>query len=250
MPQLEDKTALVTGSDSGIGREIALLLAREGANVAVVYRTDERGANDTRQQVEGAGRRAVVVQVDLRDPEAIRGMFEQARAELGPIDILVNNAGTGEGQLADGTLEQWETVVNTNLRAAWLCAQEAANDMRTRGWGRIVNISSVAGKKPGGIYSVSKAGLDMLTRGLAQELTRQNINVNAISPGLVRTPMTASSTEDPEQRREQAEQIPVGRVGEPTDIASMALYMVSDKADYMSGANVVIDGGSLQEQGG
>ncbi|MDP9381478.1 MAG: 3-oxoacyl-ACP reductase FabG [Chloroflexota bacterium] len=242
---LDGKVALVTGSDSGIGQAIAVTLAREGADIIINYHTDEQGAQNTRQQVEGTGRRAVVVQADLIDPNSIRQMFERARSELGPVDILINNAGVGAGNLTEGSLEDWETVINTNLRGSWLCAKEAAQDMQERGWGRIINISSVAGKQPGGIYSVSKAGVDMLTRGLAQELTPKGINVNGISPGLVYTPMTADRVDqDPQQT---AQQQPVGRVGDPMDIANMARFLASEEASYISGSDIVIDGGSLAQ---
>ncbi|MDP9352361.1 MAG: 3-oxoacyl-ACP reductase FabG [Chloroflexota bacterium] len=247
--KLQGKVALVTGADSGIGQAIAITFAREGANVVINYKNDEQGANSTGQQVEAEGRKALVVQADLRDPQAVRSMFERARSELGAIDVLVNNAGLGvEGSLTELSLEDWDTVLNTNLRAAFLCAQEAARDMLQKGGGKIVNISSVAGKQPGGVYSISKAGMDMLTKALAQELTPQGINVNGISPGLVYTPMTAERVEDPKQRQQQEEQIPVGRVGEPMDIASMALFLVAE-AGYMSGSDVVIDGGSSVSQG-
>ena len=242
---LQGKVALVTGSNSGMGRAIAVTLAQDGADVVITYHSDEQGAQNTRQQVEATGRRAVTVQADLTDPDAVRRLFERARAELGPIDILVNNAGVGAGQLMEGTLEDWDTAVNTNLRGAWLCAQEAARDMQTKGWGRIINISSVSGKKPGGIYGVSKAGLDMLTRGLAKELTSKGINVNGISPGLVYTPMTAERIDrDPEK---SAQRQPVGRVGDPMDIANMARFLASEQASYMSGSDIVIDGGSLAQ---
>ncbi len=247
--KLQGKVALVTGADSGIGQAIAITFAREGANVVINYKDDEQGANSTRQQVEAEGRKALVVQADLREPQSVRSMFERARSELGAIDILVNNAGIGvEGSLTELSLEDWDTVLNTNLRAAFLCAQEASRDMVQKGGGKIVNISSVAGKQPGGVYSISKAGMDMLTKALAQELTPQGINVNGISPGLVYTPMTAERVEDPEQRQQQEEQIPVGRVGEPMDIASMALFLVAE-AGYMSGSDMVIDGGSSVSQG-
>lgn len=246
---LQGKVALVTGSDSGIGQAIAVTFARGGADVVINYRGDEQGAQGTREQVEGAGRRALVVQADLTDPRAVQGMFQRARAELGPVDILVNNAGVGaEGGLTEMGLEDWETVINTNLRGSWLCAREAAQDMKQKGWGRIVNISSVAGKQPGGVYSVSKAGIDMLGRALAQELTPQGVTVNTISPGLVYTPMTAQSVDDPEQREQTVSSIPVGRPGDVMDIASMALFLVSD-ASYMSGADIVIDGGSMAQGG-
>ncbi len=242
---LQGKVALVTGSDSGMGQAIAVTLAEDGADVVITYHSDEQGAQNTLQQVEAAGRRAVTVQADLTDPGAVRQLFERARAELGPIDILVNNAGVGAGQLMEGTLEDWDMAVNTNLRGAWLCAQEAARDMQAKGWGRIINISSVSGKKPGGIYSVSKAGLDMLTRGLAKELTSKGINVNGISPGLVYTPMTAERIDrDPEK---SAQRQPVGRVGDPMDIANMARFLASEQASYMSGSDIVIDGGSLAQ---
>jgi glucose 1-dehydrogenase len=243
---LQGRVALVTGSDSGIGQAIAATFAREGADVVINYRGDEQGAQGTREQVEREGRRALVVQADVQDPEAVRRMFERARSELGPVDILVNNAGIGvDSGLVEMTVEDWDRVMNTNLRGVWLCAQEAAKDMRAKGGGKIVNISSVAGKQPGGVYSISKAGVDMLTRALSQELTPQGINVNGISPGLIYTPMTAETVDDPQGRQQQEEQIPVGRVGDVMDIASMALFLVSD-ASYMSGSDIVMDGGSMQ----
>ena len=247
MPSLDGKVALVTGADSGIGQAIAKVFAQEGAHVVINYRSDEQGANSTREQVEGEGRKAVVVQADIQDPQAVSRMFEQARAQLGPVDILVNNAGVGvQSSLSEMPLEDWDMVINTNLRGAFLCAQEAARDMVAKKQGRIINISSVAGKQPGGVYSVSKAGLDMLGRALAQELTPQGVNVNTISPGLVYTPMTAERVEDPEQRKQQEQQIPVGRVGDVMDIASMALFLVSD-ASYIAGSDIVIDGGSMAQ---
>ncbi len=247
--RLEGKLALVTGADSGIGQAIAIAFAREGADVVISYRTDEQGAQNTREQVESEGRTALVVQADVEEPDAIRVMFERVRSELRPVDILVNSAGKGvDSQTSEVSVEDWDSLMNTNVRGPLLCAQEAARDMVAKGSGNIVNISSVSGKKAGGPYSVSKAALDMLTRTLAQELSEKGINVNGISPGLVYTPMTAGNLDEPGKLEEKEEQIPVGRVGDPCDIASLALFLVSDEASYMSGSDVVIDGGSLQKQ--
>ncbi|CAN5568233.1 SDR family oxidoreductase [soil metagenome] len=246
--RLDDKTALITGADSGIGRGISVRLAEEGASVTVCYYSDRGGAEATANMVRNAGSRAQIAQGDIGDPSTVARMFELHDAEFGSIDILVNNAGMGiGGNIVDQTFEQWNRVLSTNLHGPFLTIQQAARRMIARGkGGRIINISSVHEEActPGSApYNVSKAGLRNLSRTAAAELGDHGITVNIIAPGMILTPMNHRAINDDAYLAEAENQIVLKRAGTPEDIANMALFLASDAASYCTGTTHFVDGG-------
>lgn len=254
MPKLQGKTALVTGSDSGMGKAMAITFGREGANVVVHYGNDEQGAQDTVNQIQQAGGQAQMLQADLADPDNARQLYQQAKQAFGQINILVNNAGTGEAtqdplQLP---LEDFQRVLNIDLVSPFVLAQAAAQDMAQSGGGSIINITSVHEEIPGsGIaYCAAKGGLRNVTRVLAKELASQGVRINNIAPGMIATPMTAESLEEPEQAEQSTQRIPMGRPGDPQEIANVALLLASDDASYVTGSSFFVDGGLMQNIGG
>ncbi len=253
--RLDGQVAVVTGSDSGIGAATAARLAREGADVCVVYHTDDAGAARTRSAVEDAGRRAVVVGADVRSEDDVARIFARTCEALAPPTILVNSAGVNfSGTPAvDLTLEAWDLRLRTDLYGPFLCARSFARIRRERGGGgRIVNITSVHEETPipnGAAYNAAKGGLRNLTRSLALELARDAITVNNVAPGMILTPMNEEAVEDPEVRRRAVAHIPLGRAGEPRDVAAVVAFLVSDEAGYITGASVFVDGGLLLTAG-
>jgi glucose 1-dehydrogenase len=247
--QLDDRIALITGSDSGMGQAMAVEFARAGADVVVNYLKDEAGARDTLRQVEGAGRRGLVVQADVSDPAAVDAMFRATEAELGVPHILVNNAGVGSGgkPVHEVSDEEWDRTVRTDLYGPFYCCRAFVRLRRRAGrGGRIVNVTSVHEEIPSpgnAAYGAAKGGLRNLTRSLALELAEDRINVNNIAPGLIHTPMTQARVEDPEKMREELPRIPWKRPGEPREVARLALYLAADDADYITGQTFTIDGG-------
>ncbi|TNC71658.1 SDR family oxidoreductase [Rubellimicrobium roseum] len=249
MLDLSDQIAIVTGSDSGIGQAIAIEFARAGADVAVTFHTDAAGAEETARCVRAEGRRALVKQLDVMDEAAVDTLFGAVESELGVPGILVNNAGTGgDANVVDMDTATWDRVVRTDLYGPFFCCRAFIRARRRAGapGGKIVNITSVheAIPTPGGAaYGAAKGGLLTFTRSLALELAPQRINVNAVAPGLIRTPMTAERTEDPEAMKEELPRIPWNRPGEPWEVARLALYLASPDADYVTGQSFTIDGG-------
>ncbi|HEY7031579.1 MAG TPA: SDR family oxidoreductase [Thermomicrobiales bacterium] len=246
--RLDGKVALVTGSDSGIGRGIAQTFAASGADVTVTYHTDRDGAEETAASVREQGRRALVVQVDVGMPEAVERLFAAHDEAFGRIDVLVNNAATGiHGNVADLPFESWERVIRTNLHGPFLCSQQAARRMLARGeGGRMIHITSVHEEAcwPGSsAYCVSKVGLRNLMRTLALELGPHGITSNVIAPGMILTPMNRRAATDPDYLRAAEAQIVLRRVGLPNDIANMALFLASDAASYCTGSTHYVDGG-------
>ncbi|MEA2597672.1 MAG: glucose 1-dehydrogenase [Thermomicrobiales bacterium] len=246
--RLDGKVALVTGSDSGIGREIARCFAAAGADVTVTYHTDRDGAEETAANVRAQGRRATVARVDVGVPEEVERLFAAHDEAFGRIDILVNNAGFGiHGEVAEMPFDSWERVIRTNLHGPFLCSQQAARRMLARGeGGRMIHITSVheeACWTGASSYCASKAGLRNLMRTLAIELGPHGITSNGIAPGMILTPMNKQAAEDPDYLREAEAQIVVRRVGQPNDIAQMALFLASDAASYCTGATYYVDGG-------
>lgn len=247
--KLAGSTAIVTGSDSGIGQAIAAELAVAGADVCVTYHTDEDGAKETAGMVEAAGRRAVLVQVDVREEKEVERMFDRTISELGTPDILVNNAAVN----ADGThvvdmaAEAWDNVLRTNLYGPFFACRRFIRERRSAGGGgRIINVTSVHEEIPmlgAGAYDASKGGLRLLTRTLALEVAPDRITVNNIAPGMILTPMNQEALEDPEAREEQTRNIPWKRAGRPEEVAKLAVYLASTDADYVTGSSFFIDGG-------
>ncbi|HEX2529435.1 MAG TPA: SDR family oxidoreductase [Geminicoccus sp.] len=246
---LEGRIAIITGSDSGMGQAMAEVFAQHGADIAVTYQSDETGARETASKVTAAGRRCLVQQVDVRDEHNVAALFQAVDQELGTPDILVNNAGTGSkgAPLVDTPTEEFDLVIRTDLYGPFFCCREFIRRRRAAGGrGKIVNVTSVHEAIPSPqntAYGAAKGGLLTLTRSLALELAEMKINVNAIAPGLIRTPMTMQRTDDPEKRREEMPRIPWHRPGEPREVARLALYLVSYDADYVTGQSFTIDGG-------
>lgn len=252
---LNGKIAIVTGSDSGIGQATAEAFAQEGADVVINYFRDRDGAEETRRRVEAAGRRAHVVQADLRDPEAAKRLFAETQEKLGTPYILVNNAGvdsTGK-QVADMPHEDWDNEIRTNLYGPFHCCQLFIRARRAAGGrGKIINVTSVHEEIPrvgSAGYDCAKGALRNLTRTLCLELAPDHINVNNLAPGMVLTPMNQPAIDDPKVRDQQVQSIPWKRAAEPREIARLAVYLASDDADYVSGQSFTIDGGLMMNLG-
>ncbi|MCT7377402.1 SDR family NAD(P)-dependent oxidoreductase [Chelativorans salis] len=253
--KLKDKIAIITGSDSGIGQATAKAFAESGADVTITYFNDEKGADETRKLVEAAGRRAIVVQCDQRDPAQVDRVFRETEEKLGTPYILVNNAGidsTGK-QVADMPLEDWDKEIKTNLYGPFYCCQQFIRARRAAGGkGRIINVTSVHEDIPrvgSAGYDCAKGGLRNLTRTLCLELAPDRINVNNIAPGMVMTPMNQPAVEDRKIYDEQVSVIPWKRAAEPWEIAHLALYLASDDADYANGQTFTLDGGLTMAMG-
>ncbi|MPZ19125.1 MAG: SDR family oxidoreductase [Luteitalea sp.] len=246
--KLESKIALVTGAARGIGRGIAEVFAAEGANVAVNDVTNMPLAEEVAAGIRAVGRRAVTCRADVANRSDVEPMIERVWKELGPIDILVNNAGIETiVPFLELTDEQWTRLVDVNLRGAWLCSQvfcrRAIAEGRT---GSIVHIGSIqAGKVlPGRThYAPTKLGLEALTRNMSAEVTPQGIRVNCVHPGLIDTPMTEWVMKNPELLPGVLAQISIGRAGSPREIGTVAAFLASDEASYLTGQSVYVDGG-------
>jgi glucose 1-dehydrogenase len=252
--QLRDKVAIVTGSSSGIGRAIALAFAREGAAVAVNYARNAAGAESTVKEIADGGGRALAVQADISKPEDVKNLVGRTVREFGRLDIMVNNAGVEHKMpFLETPLEVWEEVIAVNLRGPWLGCQETARQLVAQGGpGRIINVSSVHEDLPmptNSPYCAAKGGLRMLTRTIAVELAPHDITINNIAPGAIETPMDAPLEEHPRQMEELLSEIPLGRMGKPEEVASLALYLASDASAYVTGSTFFIDGGMIRQAG-
>ncbi|HEX5576881.1 MAG TPA: 3-oxoacyl-[acyl-carrier-protein] reductase [Gemmatimonadaceae bacterium] len=240
---LTGKTALVTGSTRGIGRAVAQALADSGARVAIVGRDREKAAAIAAEVGHGAAGFAC----DVADTAAVAALIADVEKEFGGIDILVNNAGlTRDNLVMRLSDEDWDTVMNANLRGAFAAIRAAARGMMKKRSGRIINMASVVGlngNKGQSNYAASKAGLIALTKSVAKELGSRNILVNAIAPGFIETEMTDAMT--PEARAALNGLIPLARLGKPEDIASMVVFLASDHASYITGQVLVVDGGMV-----
>lgn len=246
MQDLEGKVAFVTGASGGLGRHFALTLARAGARVALAARRLER-LEAVAREIEAAGGRALALALDVTDAAAVRRQVEAAAQDLGTLSVLVNSAGVAITKPAlDHDEEDWDRVVDTNLKGAWLVAREVARHMVGSGHGgTIINIASVLGFRTAGhlsTYAASKAGLLHLTRALALELARHRIRVNALAPGYVETNMNREFFAS-EKGQRLIERIPQRRLGEPEDLDGVLLLLATDASRYMTGSVVTIDGG-------
>jgi 2-deoxy-D-gluconate 3-dehydrogenase len=246
---LRNKVAIVTGSRRGIGKSIALALAGAGADIfACDVVLDDQMLDGVAGEIRAMGRQVAAFKVDISDRGEVEAMAGQAKSLFGRVDILVNCAGIwmpGE-TLVECSEENWDRVIGTNLKGTFLCCREVGAIMKRQKRGNIINLSSQVGLNPGfgvGAYSVSKAGIIMLTRQLALELARYNIRVNAIAPGVVMTDFNRDLWIDPKTARHIAGAIPVGRMAEPVDIAKPALFLASDDSSYVTGAVINVDGG-------
>jgi glucose 1-dehydrogenase len=252
--QLQDKVAVITGSSSGIGSAIALAFAKEGAAIAVDYRSHPDEAKEIVDQVEGFGGKAIPVRADVSSPEDVKNLIQKAVEAFGRLDVMVNNAGVEEKMpFLDTPLDVWNKTIAVNLTGAWLGCQEAARQMVNQGRsGRIINVSSVHEDLPmptNSPYCAAKGGIKMLMRTIAVELAAHNITVNNIAPGAVDTPMDAPLKEDADQMQQLLSEIPLGRMGKPEEVASLAVYLASDAASYVTGSTFVIDGGMMRHSG-
>ena len=244
---LEGKVAIVTGASRGIGKAIALTFAGAGADVVVCSRDLDGKLGTVAEEIKGLGRRSLAVPTDVMQKAALDNLVQKTMAEFGAIDILVNNAGTAvRKSVLEHTEEDWDKVIDTNLTSYFLCSRAVAKIMTEQKRGNIISIASVRGIRgaPGRIgYNVSKAGVIMLTRVLALEFASDNIRVNAIAPGWIKTEMTAPLMNDPEARKEIDATIPIGRWAEPDEMANVALFLASDMSSYVTGHTLVADGG-------
>jgi glucose 1-dehydrogenase len=252
--QLQNKVAVITGASMGIGSAIALAFAKEGAAVAVDYRSHPDEAKELVEQVKGSGGTAISVHADVSSPEDVKNLIQKAVAEFGRLDVMVNNAGMEEKMpFLDTPLEVWNKTIAVNLTGAWLGCQEAAKQMVSQdGTGRIINVSSVHEDLPmptNSPYCATKGGLRMLMRTIAVELASHNITVNNIAPGAVDTPMDAPLKEDTNQMQKLLSEIPLRRMGKPEEVAALAVYLASDAAAYVTGSTFVIDGGMMRHSG-
>jgi glucose 1-dehydrogenase len=252
--KLSGRVALVTGSDSGIGRAAAVELAREGADVVVHYRSDRDGAGETRGQVEALGRRCLVVAADVSDEAQVERMFDAA-AEFGAVDILINNAGVDDAgkHVADLSTEDWDRTIRVNLYGPFFCCRRFIRERKRHGGGgKIINVTSVHQEIPRAgtsAYDASKGGLRNLTTTLALELAPLGITVNNIAPGMILTPINQEAIDDPKVRKEAESHIPLRRAGEPTEVGRLAAFLASPDADYVTGSTYFIDGGLMLNLG-
>lgn len=244
---LEGKKALVTGASRGIGREVALELARQGADVAVNFAGSEAKAKEVVEEIKALGRKAFSVQCDVADSESVTGMIKEVIEQFGRVDILVNNAGiTRDNLLMRMKEEEWDSVINTNLKGVFLCTKAVTRQMMKQRSGRIINMASivgVSGNAGQANYVAAKAGVIGLTKSTAKELASRGITVNAIAPGFISTDMTEELTD--EVQKAMLSQIPLARFGDPKDVASVASFLASDASGYMTGQTLHVDGGMV-----
>ena len=244
---VDGRIALVTGASRGIGRAVALALAAEGADVAVNYAGSEKAAQEVAEAIRAMGRRALVVQADVSDAEAVQKMVAAVTSEFGRIDILVNNAGiTRDGLLMRMKDEDWEAVLKTNLTGVYNCTKAVTKGMMKQRYGRIINMTSVVGVTGNAgqaNYAAAKAGVIGLTKSTAKELGSRAITANAIAPGFIESDMTAGLPE--KNKQEMAAAIPLGKFGQPADVAQAVVFLASDWASYITGQTLHVDGGMV-----
>jgi len=254
-PVLMGQPALVTGANSGIGRAVALGLARAGADVAINYVTQPEAADEVAHEIEGMGRRAITLKADVSREDEVERMFAAAIAQFGTVHVCVSNAGLQrDATFTEMTLEQWDTVIGVNLTGQFLCTRAAAREFKRRGVvpsvsqaaGKIICMSSVHQVIPwaGHVnYAASKGGVMLLMKSVAQELAPHFIRVNGIAPGAIRTPINTAAWSTPEAYAGLMTLVPYKRIGEPDDVAQAAVWLASDAADYVTGATLFVDGG-------
>jgi 3-oxoacyl-[acyl-carrier protein] reductase len=245
MGSLTGKIALVTGGSRGIGRAIARMLAEAGADVMIVYRRAAAEADSIVQEMRSLGRNAQAFQADIGTQAGAKEVIENILKVTTRLDILVNNAGiTRDGLLMRMGEEDWDAVLNTNLKSVFLITKAAIRPMMSQRSGKIINITSIAGVIGNAgqtNYSASKAGMIGFTKSLAKELGSRNIQVNAVAPGFIETEMTAALTE--EQRKKLAELIPLKRTGKPEEVGAVVRFLASPESDYITGQVICVDGG-------
>lgn len=243
--QFEGKTAVITGSARGLGKAIALKMASLGANIVLNDIPTSESLDETAEEFRKAGYKVVVTRGDVRNPEDVKAMIDAGVKAFGSIDILVNNAGiTNDKPMALMSEDDWDIVLDINLKGAFLCTKYATKQMMKQKYGRIVNLASVAGRygnKGQANYSASKAGLIGLTKTTAKEFASRGITCNAVAPGTIKSKMTDALPE--EVRNKYLENIPLGRFGTPEDVANVVAFLASDDASYVTAQVIDIDGG-------
>lgn len=249
---LQDKVAIVTGGNSGIGRATALAFATAGAKVVVAARREKEG-EAVAEEIRTAGGEALFVQTDVSQAAQVEALIDKTVAHFGRLDCAFNNAGVvhprgGAGPIHEWSEDDWDYLMDTNLKGVWLCMKYQITQMRKNGGGAIVNNSSVAGliSAPAlGVYSASKHGVLGLTKGAALDNAKEGIRINAVCPGFVDTPMLADGVNDPEGRARITAMEPIGRIGEPPELADAVVWLCSDAASFVVGHSMVVDGGML-----
>ncbi len=243
--KLRDKYVLVTGASKGIGKAIALGMAREGAHVAVNYNSDKAGADEVVEEIAAMGRQSFAVRADIADVGQIKEMFGVIADKFGRLDVLINNAGiTGWTDLFEVTEEKWDTVINTNLRGTFFCSLEAAKMMKEAAGGSIINISTICaelGVKNLVAYASSKGGIHAMTKQMAVELAPFNIRINTFGPGA--TNVDRNLQDDPSYKTTWGAMVPLGRTAEPEDMVGPTVFLASDDSAYMTGQLFFVDGG-------
>lgn len=244
---LKGKSALVTGASRGIGRAIAIELARQGVNVAVNFAGNAEKAEEVVSEIKDLGSKAFAIKADVANSDEVAAMVKETVNAFGSLDILINNAGiTRDGLIMRMKEDDWDAVINTNLKGVFNCAKAVTRQMMKQRYGRIINISSVVGvlgNAGQANYVAAKAGVIGLTKTLARELANRNINVNAVAPGFIETDMTDELSE--EIKQELLKQIPLAKLGKAEDIASVVRFLVSEDANYMTGQTLHVDGGMV-----
>ncbi|WP_144461398.1 3-oxoacyl-[acyl-carrier-protein] reductase [Siminovitchia fortis] len=243
--KLEGKVALVTGASRGIGRATAIKLAEAGADVVVNYAGSTDKANEVAEQIKALGREAITYQCNVSDSDAVQSMVKDVIAKFGRLDILVNNAGiTRDNLLMRMKEDEWDDVIDTNLKGVFLCTKAVTRQMMKQRSGRIINVASIVGVigNPGQAnYVAAKAGVIGLTKSSARELASRGITVNAVAPGFIATDMTDQLAD--EQKEAMLQQIPLAKFGLASDIANAVLFLASDDANYITGQTIHVDGG-------
>lgn len=242
---LKDMVALVTGASRGIGREIAIELGRNGAKVAVNYSSSDKGAKETAELIVSNGGTAEIFKASVNNEEEVNQMFSAIEEKLGIVDILVNNAGiTKDNLLLRMKTEEWDDVIDVNLKGTFLCTRAAIKGMMKKRYGKIINISSVVGFSGNAgqfNYSATKAGLTGMTKSAALELSARGIRVNAVAPGFIETDMTASLSDD--IKKSYIEKIPLKSLGKAEDVAAAVLFLAGPQSDYITGQTIHVNGG-------
>lgn len=252
--RLDGKVAIVTGASLGIGKAIALAFGWEGAAVIVDYRTHEDEAREVVGEIEGSGGLALSVRADVASPEDVGDLVRKTVEEFGRLDVMVNNAGMEEKMpFLETPFEVWEKAIAVDLTGPWLGCQEAAKQMVEQGGGgRIINISSVHEDLPmptNSPYCAAKGGVRMLMRTISVELAPHGITVNNIAPGAIATPINKETLGDEDLMEELLSEIPLNRMGQPEEVAELAVYLASDQSAYVTGSTFVIDGGMMRQSG-